>query len=63
MFRDGCERSLVLPDVAATAEVAEVLLMGRNACVALRARNNQGKTALEEHTEEGRGGVAAGTSV
>ena len=44
--------------VAATAEVAEVLLMGRNACVALRAQNIQGMTALQEHTEEGRAGVA-----
>ena len=44
--------------VAATVEVADVLLMGRNACVALQMRNNQGKTALEEHTEEGRAGVA-----
>lgn len=44
--------------VAATVEVTEVLLQCQTAGAALRLRNKAGRTALEEHTEEGRTGVA-----
>lgn len=44
--------------VAATVEVTEVLLHCRNACAALWLRNKAGRTAFEEHAEEGRTGVA-----
>lgn len=44
--------------VAATVDVTDVLLHCRNASVALRLRNKAGRTAFEEHTAEGRTGVA-----